>query len=287
MTVDVFVSAFIVVAMVGFFVLSLGKAWKFAHMQIHARLDLYPVPKEGAGRAAYGGSYMEEPQWWNKPRHIDRLNEAVEIFKEMVLIKKLFVNQRSLWWASYAMHLGIYVMLGWSVLLLITVFWHPVPYVMVTQVVGVVGFALCIVGCALLLVRRATDPVLKKYTTPLEYCNIALLLAVLLTGACAWLFVASPYEVAAQVFTLNPGGMAPFVLVHLVLLGVMFTYIPLSKMSHYVGKFFAYHKVLWDNDPNLPNSAVERRFEDAAAHPARTRWSADQAQSASSKTSKG
>lgn len=287
MTIDVLVSVFIVLAMIGFFALSLRKAWKFAHMQIHARLDLYPVPKEGAGRAAYGGSYMEEPQWWGKPRHIDRLNEAVEIFKEMVLIKKLFVNQRSLWWASYAMHLGIYVMLGWSVLLLITVFWHPAPYVMVTQVVGVVGFALCIVGCALLLVRRVTDPVLKKYTTPLEYCNIVLLLVVLLTGAYAWLFVASPYDVAVQVFTLSPSGLAPFVLVHLVLLGVMFIYIPLGKMSHYVGKFFTYHKVLWDNDPNLPNSAVERRFEDAAAHPARTHWSAEQEQGASSETSKG
>ena len=287
MTVDMLVSVFILLAMFGFFALSLRKAYKFAHMQIHARLDLYPVPKEGGGRAAYGGSYMEEPEWWTKPRKIDRVNEAVDIMKEMLFIKKLFVHQRVLWWASYSMHLGIYVMLGWSVLLLVSVAWHPDWYVLVVTVVGVVGFALSTVGCVLLLVRRVSDRVLAKYTTPLEYFNIVLLLTVLLTGAYSWLFVASPFAVAAQVFTLSATDLPPIVLVHLALLGLMFLFIPLSKMSHYVGKFFCFHKVLWDNDPNLPGSSVERRFEDAAAHPAHTGWSAAKQQAPTSESSKG
>lgn len=287
MSAETLVSVFIIIAMFGFFALSLRKAYKFAHMQIHARLDLYPVPKEGAGRAAYGGSYMEEPEWWTKPRKINRVSETVDIIKEMLFIKKLFVHQRSLWWASYSMHLGIYVMLGWSVLLLVSVAWHPAWYVAVVSIVGIVGFALATIGCALLLVRRVFDRVLAKYTTPLEYFNIVLLLVVLLTGAYSWLFVASPFTVAAQVFTLSATDLPPIVLVHFVLLGIMFLYIPLSKMSHYVGKFFCFHKVLWDNDPNLKGSAVERRFEDAAQQPVTSPWSATKPQSASSETSKG
>lgn len=287
MSAETLVSVFIIIAMFGFFALSLRKAWKFAHMQIHARLDLYPVPKEGAGRAAYGGSYMEEPEWWTKPRKINRVSETVDIVKEMLFIKKLFVHQRSLWWASYSMHLGIYVMLGWSVLLLVSVAWHPAWYVAVVSIVGIVGFALATIGCVLLLVRRVFDRVLAKYTTPLEYFNIVLLLVVLLTGAYSWLFVASPFTVAAQVFTLSATNLPPIVLVHFVLLGIMFLYIPLSKMSHYVGKFFCFHKVLWDNDPNLKGSAVERRFEDAAQQPVTSPWSATKPQSASSETSKG
>ncbi len=287
MSAEMLVSVFIIIAMLGFFALSLRKAYKFAHMQIHARLDLYPVPKEGAGRAAYGGSYMEEPEWWTKPRKINRVSETVDIIKEMLFIKKLFVHQRSLWWASYSMHLGIYVMLGWSVLLLISVAWHPAWYVTVVSIIGVVGFALAAIGCVLLLVRRVFDRVLAKYTTPLEYFNIVLLLVVLLTGAYSWLFVASPFTVAAQVFTLSATNLPPVVLVHFVLLGIMFLYIPLSKMSHYVGKFFCFHKVLWDNDPNLKGSAVERRFEDAAQQPVTSPWSATKPQSPSSETSKG
>ena len=287
MSAETLVSVFIIIAMFGFFALSLRKAWKFAHMQIHARLDLYPVPKEGAGRAAYGGSYMEEPEWWTKPRKIDRVSETVDIMKEMLFIKKLFVHQRTLWWASYSMHLGIYVMLGWSVLLLISVAWHPAWYVAAVSAIGVVGFVLATVGCLLLLVRRVSDRVLAKYTTPLEYFNIVLLLVVLLTGAYSWLFVASPFTVAAQVFTLSAANLPVIVLVHFVLLGIMFLYIPLSKMSHYVGKFFCFHKVLWDNDPNLKGSAVERRFEDAAEQPVTSPWSATKPQSPSSETSKG
>ncbi|RDB61489.1 nitrate reductase gamma subunit [Gordonibacter sp. 28C] len=287
MSAETLVSVFIIIAMFGFFALSLRKAWKFAHMQIHARLDLYPVPKEGAGRAAYGGSYMEEPEWWTKPRKIDRVSETVDIMKEMLFIKKLFVHQRTLWWASYSMHLGIYVMLGWSVLLLISVAWHPAWYVAAVFAIGVVGFVLATVGCLLLLVRRVSDRVLAKYTTPLEYFNIVLLLVVLLTGAYSWLFVASPFTVAAQVFTLSAANLPVIVLVHFVLLGIMFLYIPLSKMSHYVGKFFCFHKVLWDNDPNLKGSAVERRFEDAAEQPVTSPWSATKPQSPSSETSKG
>ncbi|WP_180326689.1 respiratory nitrate reductase subunit gamma [Raoultibacter phocaeensis] len=290
MVVDMVVSVFILLAMIGFFALSLRKAWKFAHMQIHARLDLYPVPKEGAGRAEYGGSYLEEQEWWTKPRKIDRIHETTEILKEMIFIKKLFENHRSLWWASYALHLGIYVMLGWSVLLLISVFWHPAAFVLVVEIIGAVGFALSTAGCLLLLVRRTTDRVLEKYTTPQEYFNIVLLLTVLLTGAYSWFFEASPFVVATQVITLSAHDLPPIVLVHLVLLGIMFLYIPLSKMSHYVGKFFTYHKVLWDNDPNVADSAVARKFEKAAAQPPKTGWSSSQARSASpdtSETSKG
>ncbi|MEG2211555.1 MAG: respiratory nitrate reductase subunit gamma [Raoultibacter sp.] len=287
MAFETLVSIFILLAMIAFFAISLRKAWKFAHMQIHARLDLYPIPKEGAGRAEYGGSYFEEPEWWSKPRQINHFNEAIDIFKEMIFIKKLFVHQRSLWWASYSLHAGIYLMLCWSVLLLVSAFWHPDFFVAIVWVLGVISFALATAGCVLLLIRRVADPVLKKYTTPQEYFNIGLLLVVLLTGAYSWLFVTSPFDIAAQVLTLSPGGFPFIVMVHLILLGCMFIYIPLSKMSHYVGKFFTYHKVLWDNDPNLAHSEIERKLKDAAAHPAQSHWSSSQAKKPLSETQEG
>lgn len=287
MTIDMIVSVFIIVAMIGFFALSLRKAAQFARMRIHARLDLYPMPREGGGRAAYGGSYMEEPEWWTKPRQLDEVNEFKDILKEMLFIKKLYVNQRALWVGSFAMHMGFYVLFGWSILLLISGFWHPDFFVTGTWIVGAVGFALGLLGTVILLVRRTTDRVLVKYTTPLEYVNLVLLLSVLLTGAYVWMFEASPFVVAERVLTLQAEGLPPIIVVHLVLLGIAFLYIPLSKMSHYVGKFFAFHKVLWDNDPNLPGSDVERRLQQAAARPAQTGWSASKPAQPSSETLKG
>lgn len=278
---------FVIIGLAGFVVLTAVKAWKYAHLPVHSRVELYPVPKEGDGRGTYGGSYFEEEDWWEKPRRLDPVYEVVDIMQEMLLISKLFKHQRSLWWASYAFHLGIYVMFGWSLLLLLTVFWNPEFLVVGTAVVGAVGFALSTIGAVLLLVRRAVDESLRAYTPPQEYFNILLILATLVTGIAAWTLFASPFDVARSVFAFDAAPLPPVVVAHLVLLGIMLLYIPLSKMSHYVGKFFAFHKVLWDNDPNVAGSKVAAMAEREAAGPAPAAWSAPHTRPSSSDTLEG
>ncbi|MRX81179.1 respiratory nitrate reductase subunit gamma [Eggerthella guodeyinii] len=278
---------FVIIGLAGFVVLTAVKAWKYAHLPVHSRVELYPVPKEGDGRGKYGGSYFEEEDWWEKPRRLDPVYEVVDIMQEMLLISKLFKHQRSLWWASYAFHLGIYVMFGWSLLLLVTVFWNPEFLVVGTAVVGAVGFALSTIGAVLLLVRRAVDESLRAYTPPQEYFNILLILATLVTGIVAWTLFASPFDVARSVFAFDAAPLPPVVVAHLVLLGIMLLYIPLSKMSHYVGKFFAFHKVLWDNDPNVAGSKVAAMAEREAGGPAPAAWSAPHTRPSSSDTLEG
>lgn len=278
---------FVIIGLAGFVVLTAVKAWKYAHLPVHSRVELYPVPKEGDGRGKYGGSYFEEEDWWEKPRRLDPVYEVVDIMQEMLLISKLFKHQRSLWWASYAFHLGIYVMFGWSLLLLLTVFWNPEFLVVGTAVVGAVGFALSTIGAVLLFVRRAVDESLRAYTPPQEYFNILLILATLVTGIVAWTLFASPFDVARSVFAFDAAPLPPVVVAHLVLLGIMLLYIPLSKMSHYVGKFFAFHKVLWDNDPNVAGSKVAAMAEREAGGPAPAAWSAPHTRPSSSDTLEG
>lgn len=278
---------FVIIGLAGFVVLTAVKAWKYAHLPVHSRVELYPVPKEGDGRGKYGGSYFEEEDWWEKPRRLDPVYEVVDIMQEMLLISKLFKHQRSLWWASYAFHLGIYVMFGWSLLLLLTVFWNPEFLVVGTAVVGAVGFALSTIGAVLLLVRRAVDESLRAYTPPQEYFNILLILATLVTGIVAWTLFASPFDVARSVFAFDAAPLPPVVVAHLVLLGIMLLYIPLSKMSHYVGKFFAFHKVLWDNDPNVAGSKVAAMAGREAGGPAPAAWSAPHTRPSSSDTLEG
>ncbi len=264
---------FIIVSVFCFIGFSAYKAWIFAKMPIHGRLDLYPIPKEGE-KAEYGGSYYEEIEWWNKPRAISHLGEIKDMLLEMLFIKKLFVNQKKLWWASYAFHLGIYFLFGWTLLLLIN---YVLPFAFIsyfTSAIGMVGFTLAFTGNFLLLIRRIFDTTLKKYTTPQEYFNLILIFAVLITGIFAWTTSVSPQQFIAQLLSFSPLQPGNLVTVHLVLLGIMFIYIPLCKMNHYVGKYFTFHKVLWENDPNLPGSEVEKKLMEAAAHPPQTKWSA-------------
>ena len=50
-----------------FVVAVIARIRMFARMPMHLRWELYPVPHE-ASRAAHGGSYLEEVDWWLKPR---------------------------------------------------------------------------------------------------------------------------------------------------------------------------------------------------------------------------
>ena len=95
--------------------ISAYKAYQFAKLPMHGRMELYPVPKEKGFE--HGGSFYEEVLWWTKPREVSHARELVEMLKEIVFIKTLFDNQRPFWWLSYALHLGIYFIIVWTVLL--------------------------------------------------------------------------------------------------------------------------------------------------------------------------
>ncbi|KUK82538.1 MAG: Nitrate reductase gamma subunit, partial [Pelotomaculum thermopropionicum] len=102
-----------------FLAVSVYKARRLAGMPLHGRWELYPVPREPAERARYGGSYYEDPEWWKKPRKISRAGEIKETLKEMLFIRRLFVNQRRHWWFSYALHAGIYWLVLWTLFLFV------------------------------------------------------------------------------------------------------------------------------------------------------------------------
>jgi nitrate reductase gamma subunit len=38
---------------------------------------------------------------------------------------------------------------------------------------------------------------------------------------------------------------------------VLLAYIPMTHMSHFVGKFFAYHSIRWNDEPNLKGGPQE------------------------------
>ncbi len=278
------VFVFVLAALIGFLVLSAAKFAKYSKWSTHSRFDLYPIPKE-TGRGVYGGSFYEEDEWWTKERKVDHVAEMIDVMKEMIFIRKLFVSQRGLWVPSFLFHGGIYVMLAWSICLFIPAFWPLDWVVAVMNVVGVIGFGCATLGAAILLVLRITREDLRVFTTPEEYFNLIAILVVLISGIYCWTNVANVYFVAHQVFTLSATNLEPIVLVHLVLMGALMIYIPISKMGHYAGKFFCFRSVFWDNNPNLAGSETEKKMKAAAAVPATTKWSAPHCQPAPAKDS--
>ena len=44
-------------------------------------------------------------------------------------------------------------------------------------------------------------------------------------------------------------------------------YIPLTHMSHFVGKYFAYHAIRWNDTPNLRGGMQEAKIHKLLAQP--------------------
>ncbi|WP_206812259.1 respiratory nitrate reductase subunit gamma [Paradesulfitobacterium ferrireducens] len=286
-------AVFAYISMVLFIGITAYKARKLAQLPLHGRMELYPVPGE-KGRHEYGGSYYEEAEWWKKPRELSKGTELKEMLKEMLFIKKLFENQRPLWWLSYALHLGIYFLAAWSVLIIAGAFtelaglpvkagaaagtslWAVLLYYL-GIFTGVVGFALAAFGSGALFLRRVFDGTLKKYTTPQEYFNLLLVFAAVVSGLTVWgsdPTFGNARSVMAHVLSLTSFAAGPLLVLHVILVGVMFIYIPLSKMSHYVGKYFTFHKVLWENEPNVAGSEMEHKVKQALGYRPQNAWSA-------------
>jgi len=269
--------------------ISVYKAYQFAKMPLHGRMDLYPVPKEEGFE--HGGSFYEELSWWSKPHKVSHVREITEMLKEILFIKTLFDNQRPFWWFSYALHLGIYMLMAWSILLLVGAaselngilvaansqsIWGLLIYYL-SAIIGYIGLILAALGSGLLVLRRMFDNTLRKYTTPQEYFNLLLIFAAVVTGILYWssdLSFQSAREVTANLITFTAPPASGLLTLHVVLVGIMLIYIPISKMSHYVGKYFTFHTVLWDNSPNLKGSDVEQKVKKATAYRPTTSWSA-------------
>ena len=145
------------------------KAYEFAKMPLHWRMELYPVPKEKGFE--HGGSFYEEVSWWSKQREVSHVREVTEMLKEILFIKKLFENQRPFWWISYALHLGIYLLIAWTILLVVgavtvlngitvaansTSIWGLLIYYL-SLATGIVGLVIGTLGAGLLFLRRMFD----------------------------------------------------------------------------------------------------------------------------------
>lgn len=284
-----FLLFFIYFSIGAFIGISLYKAYQYAKMPMHARWELYPVPKEPGERGHYGGSYYEDLEWWDKPRKVSHVNEIKEMLKEMIFIKNLFVNQRRQWWLSYALHLGIYLLGLWTVLLVAGALLElsEIPVVKSNFGTGIVYYGTCLSGIlgAFLLafgsgglfLKRLFNNIFSKYTTPQEYFNLLFLFAAAVSGLVVWSGdPAFNYgrDIMKGLLTVTPIEANTALVVHILILGALLIYIPQTKMSHYVGKYFSFHKVLWENEPNIRNSKIEEKIKENLSYKPKTSWSA-------------
>jgi nitrate reductase gamma subunit len=267
------------------------RAVKIKRLPMHVRWELYPVAHE-KGKAHYGGSYLEEFEWWTKPRRSSMIGELKVMLPEILLLKGVWENNRKHWFRSFPFHFGLYLLAGLVVLLLVggigdkagmnvaadggllgKALYH------LTYVVGYVGLILGLVGSVALLARRAFDENYSDYTKKGDYFNLAFFVATLTVALVAHL-VSDPYFVELRGFvasfaTLDFSGVAPLAALsalEIALASVLLAYIPLTHMSHFFTKWFMYHDIRWGDEPNMPGGKMEQEIAKVLQYP--VSWSA-------------
>jgi len=249
---------------------------------IHVRWELYPVAHEGK-RAAYGGGYLEEVDWWQKPREKSLIGELKVMIPEIFFLKAVWEHNRSLWFMTYPFHLGLYLVVCLLGLLIIGAVARlagaSLPPVIgtLTTIIGPVGYVLVIIGALGLIAKRLTDPGLKGYSSVAHFFNLVLFIITMLVALLAWKN-ADPTFAMAQTFLANliyfrweATGSALFNVQ--VLLGVLtLAYIPLTHMSHFFMKYFLYHDIRWGDTPNINTPKTDAQIGVVLSYP--VSWSA-------------
>ncbi|MBW1892518.1 MAG: nitrate reductase [Deltaproteobacteria bacterium] len=257
---------------------------------IHVRWELYPVPHE-AGRASYGGSYLEDVDWWQKERKISRIGELKVMIPEMLFLKAVWENNRPLWYVTFPFHFGLYLTMGFIGLLIVgagielfggivglgagNLIFSAVGAL--TNFIGPAGFIMAIIGASGLIYKRITDPGLRNYATFEHFFNLCLFVAIFGVAILTWLFADPTFNMArtfvSNLVTFNFAAIASSLfLLQVLLIMVAIAYIPFTHMSHFFMKYFLYHDIRWGDEPNINTPETDAKIGVVLNYP--VTWSA-------------
>lgn len=227
----------------------------------HLRWELAPIPGE-KGKGKYGGSYLEEYEWWNEKRNLDRISPVLYMAEEILFMKGVLKNNKSLWPLTTALHLGVYLIVGLLVFSIINaiLIGLQVPlnvlnvFLIIATVFAFAGYILGIIGSLGLIIKRIIDPNLQPFTTLSRYFNLVFLAAVFISGLCALLMLPDfSYQLGLflqKTFTLDNSITVPVSLsVHIILSLLFLLYLPTTDMAHFFAKYFLYEEVRWNDKP--------------------------------------
>ena len=244
---------------------------KIAKMPVHLRWELAPVPHE-KGKGSYGGSYLEEFEWWTKKREKSLISELWYMFQEIIFLKGVWEHKRGLWFSSFPFHFGGFYlvggMIGLSVVSVLLQFGSiqiaGLDYLI--SLLAVAGYLLGCIGALGLLYRRVSDPEITPFTTFTTIFNLLFLLAIFASGVFAFSRVGNYGGLMSgyikSLLTANTAMALPRSFsVHVFLGSLFLIYLPFTYMMHFVAKYFTYHEIRWNDEPMKAGCSMEKEVE--------------------------
>ena len=254
-----------------FLIVATYRTLAIIRLPVHLRWELAPIPNE-KGKGRYGGSYLEEYEWWKKRQHRSRIAPIIYMAKEILLMRGIWKHNRGLWPLTFAFHIGIYLTIGMLFLSLVNAVFiiTEIPLAVLNVTLGIasvfalVGYLLGSLGAIGLILKRALDANLRPFNTIARYFNLLFLGAVFISGAYAWLhsvnFASEMSLFIKGLVTLDAGVTVTFPLsLHTIISLLFLIYIPWTDMIHFIAKYFTYHEIRWDDKPQNEKMGKELR----------------------------
>lgn len=242
-------------------------------MPVHLRWELYPVPHE-KGRARYGGSILEEVDWWTKPRKHDQVGTLAAMVPEILFLKGVWEHHRSLWFGSWTLHFGLYLLAGELAFLVLAGIFQLAgvssglmsAVLVIVQACAWGGCIFGFIGASTMLFKRLTDSKMKMYNNFSHFFNLLLLGAICLTGLI-WIAGNSGFALnvsnafAAWMSASDAPALSAIGYWHVGFVLFFLVYFPFTHMTHAFVKFFTYHDIRWEDTPNVPGGKVAQKIE--------------------------
>ena len=261
------------------------KIIKLQRMPLHIRWELYPIPHE-KGKGDYGGSYFEELDWWTKPANFSLVSEVKAMAKEILFVHSLFHKNRSLWYVSFPFHFGLYLLIGFTGLILAGALLNMTGSGSTgfagllnsfTVVIGAAGWTCTAAGALGLFLSRIFRKELRPVSVWTDYLNVLLLFALAAAGLAAWATVDPSFHMhrayiqsllSFEALTPLPAAFA----LQISLTCVFLLYLPFTHMTHFIGKYFTYHNIRWEDHPNIRGGKIEKAITEVLGYT--INWSA-------------
>jgi len=263
------------IGVVIFIVGCIRKAYIFWKTPIHLRWELYPVAHERS--KPYGGSYFEEIDWWTRSREKSRIGELITMGEEIFFLKGVLNHNKKMWYFSFPFHIGLYLLVAFAAFLLLGALGALLSlpaqlselFHSLAVVAGVGGMLLTLAGGLGLFLRRVFVAALRNYSTPQDYFNLILILAIALTGFMGWITTDNFFLVLGEyvqgLIAFSPigsiSGISGWIIASIILFSFYLVYFPFTHMTHPIGKYFMYHEVRWNDEANVVGSKMVKEIE--------------------------
>jgi nitrate reductase gamma subunit len=277
----IFLYLFTYFSLIIFIVLVVSKIIKYSSAPVHVRWELYPVAHEPK-KNKYGGSYYEEPEWWKSKNKKSHFTELWAMFEEIIFLKGVFIHNRKLWYFSFPFHLGLYLITATFFLIVLSavldlsnvlVLNSDATFIgtLLNSMISFFGYGGLIFTCLGsigLIFQRMTDKKFKFYNAPMDFINLYF---ILILGVVVFITLINSNSgfIASKIFvknliTLNFAAINDVsFIIHVILLSIFFLYFPITRMMHLFAKYFTYHKVRWEDEPNVKGGKLEKKIKEA------------------------